>query len=847
MANVQFAHIRFAVVIYVLAAGFQPCLGGRFFGTEQQVAEDYEIGPAIGGQVNSAVIWGAGQYFAVWEDARDISFGLHALGFVSDIFGARVTSDANLLDPVGIPINRSPDFQMNPSLAYDGTQYLTVWALRKGLDEFPQHDVYFTLVTADGVPLVPDGVILCNADSVQDHPSVAWGGQDYFAVWNDQRDDAGDIYGARITTNGDVLDPNGFPLCQATATQTFPDVASSNTKYLIVWEDTRAGNSDVYGAFYDPDGLGVMPDFPICSIGGDQQEPVVTWDGSNFLVAWHDSRSGSRDIFAARVTTNGTVLDPDGFAVAVTIEHENHPALVTDEDGNSLLAYQLRLDWDSPDIHGVFVSSGGGVSQCFPICTNPGTEAKPRAAFNGSEYFVAWNDSRGDDIYATRVTAEGTIMDPGGFRLSNTAEYRQWSAVDFDGQQYLVAWTEYDADEYGGPGVFCARVDPDGTPIDTSGILVCDLPTWERFPQVASTPLGSMLIWQDERNFDAAGSDIYGAWVGLDGTVTPVSGNPVCTRTYNQERPAMCWDGGNKFLIVFEDWMGQGYYKDVWGLILHADGSPSIGPFVVCQADKAQIFPAAAFDGTNFMVVWEDQRQAVYPSNAQQDLFAARVTTDGVVLDPDGFPVVDDDFFEVAPRISFDGEQFLIVYNHVDDTTGWDVYGVWLDPASPIVDPPFQIAADLEIHEIGPDVAWDGLVHAVSFRRGSELCVARVDPSPAGGINAEPICLEPDYGLCRSVMAHGPNLRHLVVYQSWLVDPPYGTHRILARPFESRTKGDYNDDGDVNMDDFTFYPDCMTGPGPTELGEECHIFDFEPDGDVDLIDFASFQVAFTGE
>ncbi len=55
--------------------------------------------------------------------------------------------------------------------------------------------------------------------------------------------------------------------------------------------------------------------------------------------------------------------------------------------------------------------------------------------------------------------------------------------------------------------------------------------------------------------------------------------------------------------------------------------------------------------------------------------------------------------------------------------------------------------------------------------------------------------------------------------------------------------GDFDGDGEVDLEDFARMPDCLTGPdlGPVIIG--CEAFDFDIDTDVDLSDFASFQEA----
>jgi hypothetical protein len=58
--------------------------------------------------------------------------------------------------------------------------------------------------------------------------------------------------------------------------------------------------------------------------------------------------------------------------------------------------------------------------------------------------------------------------------------------------------------------------------------------------------------------------------------------------------------------------------------------------------------------------------------------------------------------------------------------------------------------------------------------------------------------------------------------------------------------GDCDDDGDVDLDDFTNFTACLLGPD-AGLDPGCACFDFDGDGDIDLLDFAGFQVDFFGD
>lgn len=75
---------------------------------------------------------------------------------------------------------------------------------------------------------------------------------------------------------------------------------------------------------------------------------------------------------------------------------------------------------------------------------------------------------------------------------------------------------------------------------------------------------------------------------------------------------------------------------------------------------------------------------------------------------------------------------------------------------------------------------------------------------------------------------------------------------LVLVPHTPGTDGDFDNDADVDMNDFAYFQDCLTGPGQTpepRTGIICsvtclHVFDADFDGDVDLNDYAYFQFFF---
>jgi hypothetical protein len=73
----------------------------------------------------------------------------------------------------------------------------------------------------------------------------------------------------------------------------------------------------------------------------------------------------------------------------------------------------------------------------------------------------------------------------------------------------------------------------------------------------------------------------------------------------------------------------------------------------------------------------------------------------------------------------------------------------------------------------------------------------------------------------------------------------FDSGQLVLSNFLSATPGDCHIDGRVDLDDYTPFPNCLSGPGDLFGTAECGCFDLNADGDVDLLDFAAFQTAST--
>jgi hypothetical protein len=118
----------------------------------------------------------------------------------------------------------------------------------------------------------------------------------------------------------------------------------------------------------------------------------------------------------------------------------------------------------------------------------------------------------------------------------------------------------------------------------------------------------------------------------------------------SQEKPALAFSG-SQYLAVWEDGRsslagsvsapnGLNANRDVYATLLDAAGSPTqFAPFVINQSPWDQVHVRVAWNGSNYLVVWESTRQTQFFHT--QGVYAARVDAAGNVLDDP--PIVIDD------------------------------------------------------------------------------------------------------------------------------------------------------------------------------------------------------------
>ncbi len=623
------------------------------------------ISTAEGYQCSPSVAYDGTNYLVVWEDYRN--------GSDWDIYGCRVSQSGTVLDPVGIAISTAVYGQWSPSVAFDGTNYLVVW---EGYRSRSDLDIYGARVSPLGTVLDSAGIAISTAVGDQASPSVAFDGTNYFVIWRDGRSGSYDIYGARVSPLGTVLDSAGIAI--STVTNDPPSIAFDGTNYLVVWGDGRNGSDwDIYGCRVSPSGSVLDPvGIPISIAEGHQHFPSIAFDGTNYLVVWGDGRHGSGDIYGTRVSPSGTVLDPAGIVMSTVAHDPSSPSVAF--DGTNYLVVWEEWGCDS-DIYGSWVSQEGAVldSAGVAISTVANRQRSPSVAYDGTNYLVVWEDYRNVsdwDIYGCRVSPSGTVLDPGGIAIS-TLVYSQYSpSVGFDGTNYLVVWGDY---RNGSFDIYGSRVSYSGTVLDSASIAISTTAHWQLYPSVGFDGTNYLVVWE----YHHSGScDIYGARVSQSGTVLDSSEIAISTAAHGRWSPSVAFDGTN-YLAVWQDHR-SGSDFDIYGCRVSPSGTvlDSSG-IAISTAAHGQYSPSVSFDGTTCLVVWGDYRSGSY-----SDIYGARVSQSGEVLDSAGIPISTAEKSQESPSVAFDGTNYLAVWQDHRSGSDFDIYGARINPSGLVID-----------------------------------------------------------------------------------------------------------------------------------------------------------------
>ena len=477
-----------------------------------------------------------------------------------------------------------------------------------------------------GEPLLVDGKI-----DRQEDPVITKTSDDNFVIaWIDFSDDLdGNVYAQKVSSSGTLMwQTGGVPICVFPGIQISLNIEPDDTGgAYIIWEDSRNPGKDIYGQHINGAGSIIWSanGIPIANDDGDESYNTMWADGTggliigyvyslsgaqnlfvkrflpsgqmawtqplalspndaiqnkikmspinndSFVFTWMDSRNIDTDIYAQRVSINGTVLWPEPFVVfsdslaAVPAPQEN-PRIVQTSDNSVIIIWEdKRNDFDDPDLFAQKINLTGQRLwnlDGLPLSVADFGQRAPRmTSDNNGGCYVVWDDSRNGnspniDTYAQHLSSTGaSLWLTNGIPVCSSPNEQSGSLIKMSGNNIFINWMDM---RDGSVGIYYQVLNTSGVAqLTQNGVQVFwGLSGDATLKQIILLPRqnDAVVVWQDTR-YANLGYQIFFQVINSDSTVAfETNGRSVTTLTGNdQNLPAAVVLPDNSFVIVWEE------------------------------------------------------------------------------------------------------------------------------------------------------------------------------------------------------------------------------------------------------------------------------------------------------
>jgi len=416
-------------------------------------------------QWNSFIIRDSlGGVYVMWDDNRSSDY---------NIYMQRISETGNLLwPPEGKLVCNNSGHQFGAMLVEDSKGgALLCWVDARSGDDF---DLYGQRIGGNGNLLWPDSTIICNALGSQFFPHcIADGNSGMFIAWQDHRANDNDIYIQHIDSLGNgCWQPNGLPVCVLNRSQERPKLTTlGNNYFLVLWSDARNGDYDIYGQLFDLSGnLYWEPNGKkLVSFFSHQSQPkAIAVDDTNFVLVWEDCRNGDIDLYAQKFNSQGVAQwDTNGVGVGIGVDFQRNAQLIADSFSG------IFVCWEDARLYAMLIHcqhfDALGNKLWGPdgkiVTPNNNSFHDPRMAVNSyGGVIIQWCIVNTGKIYAQSLDSLGNILwQTNGVPVCDLMMNCQCQIIDAPQGGFYSVWTR-DPTIWFNPDIYLQKICADGNP-----------------------------------------------------------------------------------------------------------------------------------------------------------------------------------------------------------------------------------------------------------------------------------------------------------------------------------------------------------------------------------------------
>jgi hypothetical protein len=616
----------------------------------------------------------------------------------------RVDRSGKVLDPFGIELaavrSSSAIPGYNTGTAFDGTNWISIWAEQTSADTSTTHSFLCARVQADGTALDPGGVLLVSNAADQPLPPVFDGNQ-FLSL--------GDNF-VFVDRSCHMLNSVPSPLRRSAVSA----VAFDGQHYLVLYSD-RSNVTDPFSFYVQPFSTAGSPVGDPYSIDTIQPPPLTDpgnparfgadlgihagaagvvysfCDGKNFSVRFRsisvDGKVGSAQTLLLTSSSPVITAVDDGFMVADALNIEHITA-----DGAEIAAMALEtlpsvLGSDGTSVleagrNGVYLIDHGLTSTTSaPLFEIAAERRSPGVAATADTGLVAFYlDSA--QVGAVRFTKSGTRVDDQPLALATDAG---GPVVASNGTGFFAAWPKDSV--YG----------IEGRTVSTSGELgplvelgPSDTIVPRADPRMASDGRDYFVVWELDR--EIVGMRVSGDGSAIDTTPLSLADIPGGTPGH-----AVAFDGHHYFLAVGDQSMGSHAAGPIRIVLVE----PDTGDFSVTTLPWTGLVEGVAWAGDEGLLLWA-------PASGDP-ITASRIDATGAALEPTGVSMGSSWADLDGGNLVWNGSLYLVARNEPMTGAAWlhriTKAGVLLDPDGIPLAPgdAVQLTQDFSLASFGGD------------------------------------------------------------------------------------------------------------------------------------------------
>ncbi len=471
------------------------------------------------------------------------------------------------------------------------------------------------------------------------------GAQHRYVIWQDLRNDSGDIYAQSLDTAGNPIWPTDRLVNQVMTDtlQAAPAAIVDGAGNLIVaWVDQRNGQSDIYAQKLNPKGDSVwLEDIRIHQESGntDQDAPVLAMraDGS-VVIVWHDNRNGDYDVFAQQIDGEGVRQWEADVRVNrdASAQSQAEPTVRIVAPNQALVVW-LDQRIGNLDLYAQGLTSSGQHLWSQDLRINPATDsAQTRPALAGlttGETLVAWVGASGDHIAVQKVSMAGALLwpVPKSVQLSGQiVDTETAPGLLTLGNTVIIAWRVPPEDQ-----LYAQRLDAQGVEQWANPVRITQpgssLALLRQIWPGVMDGEAVLFAWPAVRNNGQQG--VYSQQLNPDGSLAWAEEGRIsaASGTVDQRAPALAVSADGHAVVAWQD--GRATVPALYAQRIAPDGQLLWPDQVRVQqrtiTTTAQSIPAVAMVQEDLGVAWAEER------NGQKRIYTQRLDRLGYRLGAD--------------------------------------------------------------------------------------------------------------------------------------------------------------------------------------------------------------------